>query len=329
LFFKKLYNDKDLLIVKQLSVSFIIPAYNEELFLPQVLESIKHYMPAELSYEVIVADNGSKDKTVEIAQNQGAETFIDEKVTVGGLRNLAVKRSKGTVLVFVDADVSITRSWGRNIYDVYQSIIKNPNKITGSRCGIPVDASWIEEIWFRPLIAKPGKYINSGHLITSRKLFDLIGGFNEKIETGEDYAFGQLAKRVNADIINNPSLAVVHKGYPKTIYQFMRREMWHGRGDCVSFRRLLASKVAMASIVFMFLHFLAVTGLILGQDFISILSVLLIFFMCASASIFKHETRTIKDLVVTSFLYYLYFVSRFLSCLSFLSARTVNRTEGN
>ena len=158
--------------MQQPSVSFIIPAYNEELFLPQVLESICLYMPEALSYEVIVADNGSKDKTVLLAQNLGADVFIKENVTVGELRNLAVKRSQGAVLIFLDADISLTRSWGENISDVYQSIINNPIKITGSRCGIPVNASWIEEIWFRPLIIKPGKYINSGHLITSRKLFD-------------------------------------------------------------------------------------------------------------------------------------------------------------
>lgn len=313
--------------MQQQSVSFIIPAYNEELFLPQVLESIKHYMPAGLSYEVIVADNGSNDNTVLVAKNQGADVFIEENVTVGGLRNLAVKKSRGKVLVFLDADIFLTRSWGENISDTYQLIIHNPNMITGSRCGIPVNARWIEELWFRPLITKPGKYINSGHLITSHKLFDLIGGFDEELETGEDYAFGQSAKRVNADIINNPALAVVHKGYPKTIYQFIRREMWHGRGDCFSFQRLLASKVALASILFMVLHFFVVTGLILGLEFISVLSVLSIFFMCVSASIFKHNARTIKAVVVTSFLYYLYFASRFLSCLSFLSTRSVKRRE--
>ena len=313
--------------MQPLSLSFIIPAYNEELFLPQVLESISLYVPEALSYEIIVADNGSSDKTVSIAQDQGVDVIIDVNATVGRLRNLAVKRSQGKVLVFLDADISLTKSWEMNISDVYQSIIDKPNIITGSRCGIPLKASWIEEIWFRPLISKPGKYINSGHLITSSELFDRIGGFDITLETGEDYAFGQSAKRINADIINTPSLAVVHKGYPKTIYQFMRREMWHGRGDCASFQRLFASKVALASVFFIFLHVLAVTGSMVDLDMVSTLSVLLIFIMCIGPSILKHETRTLKNLVVVSLLYYLYFFSRFLSCFSFLSVRSVKRKK--
>jgi len=313
--------------LQQLSVSFIIPAYNEEFFLPQVLDSIKQFMPAEFSYEVIVADNGSKDKTVLLAKNQGANVFIEGNVNVGELRNLAVKRSQGMILVFLDADISLTRSWGENVSDVFQSIIDNSEQITGSRCGIPLDAGWIERIWFGPLVTQAGKYINSGHLITSRKLFDLIGGFDGKLETGEDYAFGQSAKNLNADIVNNPLLAVVHKGYPKTIYQFIRREMWHGRGDCISLKSVLASKVALASFFFVFLHFLAITGLLVGLGFVSILSAVLIVVMCVGASISRQKTSTITRLVITSFLYYLYYASRFLSCMPSLSARSVNRTE--
>lgn len=314
--------------MQQLSVSFIIPAYNEELFLPQVLESIKLYMPASFSYEVIVADNGSEDKTVKLAEDSGAKVIVNEAARIGELRNLAVERSKGRVLVFLDADILLTVEWGREFIETYESLLDDPIQVTGSRYGIPSPASWIEKIWFKPLVTQPSRYINSGHLITSKELFERVGGFDTTLETGEDYAFCQSAIQEKADIINNPSLAVVHKGYPKTIYQFIRREMWHGRGDCVSLQRLITSKVAVASLFFVLMHLLAVTGVYLaGYNVISILSLLVIFSMCVSASIFKHDAGTIKKLVITSFLYYLYFASRFLSCVSFLSVRSVKRNE--
>ena len=123
--------------MQQLAVSFVIPAYNEELFLPQVLESISLYAPEELSYEVIVADNGSKDKTVELAEEAGAIVIVNEEAKVGGLRNLAVELSKGRVLVFLDADILLTAKWGRNFMEVYKSLLEKPVQVTGSRCGIP------------------------------------------------------------------------------------------------------------------------------------------------------------------------------------------------
>ena len=49
-------------------VTFIIPAYNEECFLPQTPECISAYMPKSLTYEIIIADNGSSDQTVEFAK---------------------------------------------------------------------------------------------------------------------------------------------------------------------------------------------------------------------------------------------------------------------
>lgn len=315
--------------MQQLSVSFIIPAYNEELFLPQVLESIKLYMPAAFSYEVIVADNGSEDKTIKLAEDAGAKVIVNEVAKIGELRNLAVEISRGRVLVFLDADILLTPEWGRNFIEVYESLLHEPIQVTGSRCGIPTKASWIEETWFGPLIIKPGKYVNSGHLITSRELFDRVGGFDKTLDTGEDYAFGQAASRLKAKINNNPLLAVIHKGYPKTIYQFLRREMWHGRGDCTSFQRLLTSKVAVVSILFVFLHFLAITCFTAGLNSTSILSAFFIFIICVGSAVFKHNARTIKHLLLTSALYYLYFVSRFLSCISFLSFRSAKRKEND
>ncbi len=56
-------------------ISIIIPAYNEERFLPRLLESIKKQEFRD--YEVIVADNHSEDRTTEIAQQYAINVNID------------------------------------------------------------------------------------------------------------------------------------------------------------------------------------------------------------------------------------------------------------
>lgn len=316
--------------MKHPSISFIIPAYNEEVFLPHVLKNITKYTPSEFTYEVIVADNGSLDNTVQLAREAGAKVLIDKEATIGGLRNLAVDLSTGEMLVFLDADILLTQMWADNIIDVYKFLVEDCYQVTGSRYGVPTPASWIEEAWFKPLVnqTQSVKYINSGHLIVSRKLFDIVGGFDVNLETGEDYAFGQAALQAKAVITNNPLLSVVHKGYPKTIYQFMRREMWHGRGDCVSLRSILSSKVSLLAVLFAFLHAVLVFSLIMLPAMFSGVVIILIISICLSAAVFKHGARTLKALVIQSYLYYLYFASRFLSCMPFFSARSVKRVEG-
>lgn len=316
-------------ILKKLSISFIIPAYNEELFLPQVLKKIGKYTPTALSYEVIVADNGSEDKTVKLAEAAGAKVIVNKEATIGGLRNLAVDVSTGEILVFLDADIMLTQMWADNIIDVCQTLSENPYQVTGSRYGIPTSASWIERSWFKPLVSQESKYINSGHMIVTRKLFDIVGGFDKDLETGEDYAFGQAALQAKAVIINNPLLSVVHKGYPKSIYQFLRREMWHGRGDCDSLRTVVSSKVAVASILLVSLHLLAAIGIILHSAATTVIAIIIILFICVSAAFYKHKARTMTDMVLLSFLYYLYFISRFFSCVSFMSVRSIKRKDDN
>ena len=313
--------------MQQLLISFIIPAFNEELFLPQVLKSIRAHTPISLPYEIIVVDNGSEDRTVELAKQNDAKVIINKEANIGELRNIAVGVSRGSILIFLDADILVTEEWGRNITEIYNSLIDSPYQVTGSRYGIPTPASWIEKVWFKPLVTKPSKYINSGHLITSRVLFDDVGGFDANLETGEDYAFCQSALQEKAVIHNNPSLAVIHKGYPKSVYQFMRREMWHGRGDCDSLRSIWSSRVAVISILFVFLHGAAFFSIAVSLTLMSVFSLLLILSICFSAAVYKHDARMLKDVLLVSFLYYLYFVSRFLSCVSFMSNRSVKRKE--
>ena len=61
----------------KMKLSIIIPTYNEEKYLPELLKSIKEQNFS--SYEIIVADNDSNDNTVKIAESYGC------KVVSGGL----------------------------------------------------------------------------------------------------------------------------------------------------------------------------------------------------------------------------------------------------
>ena len=303
--------------MEKVDLSFIIPAYNEEKSIPKLLESISIRVPISLTHEVIVADNGSVDATTMIARKYNAIVIVDETATVAGLRNHAAKKAKGRVIVCLDADIVLTEAWGRNIASVYQSLVDNPWQVTGSRCGITTRPGWIERFWYVPLLKKKVNYINSGHLVTSLELFNHVGGFDETLESGEDYAFSQAAISVDAEIINNYSLAVVHEGYPKTLLQFIRREIWHGCGDCVSLNRIKSSKVTVVSMLFICLHVVSGASILLFSNWVvGVASLLMIAGICVTSALYKHGSTSIISLVVVSGLYYFYYLSRFLSCIS-------------
>jgi len=234
------------------AISFVIPTLNEEENIQATIKSIRMFAPS-WNYEVIVVDNGSQDNTIKLAEGEGALVVKNAGGTIASSRNKGVAHSNGEILVFLDADVLLTAAWQGEIENTILSIINVPMQVTGSRCSVPDEDNWILKYWYKKMRFRKENYINSGHLITSKVLFDKIGGFTEELKTAEDYDFSMKARQAGAQIINNPNLVAVHTGYPRTIRAFVKRERWHGREDFSSIGKMLASKEAILVILNMLL----------------------------------------------------------------------------
>lgn len=304
-------------------ISFIIPALNEERHIGRLIDSIEDNLNGRCAHEVILIDNGSADRTVEIARSNGAHVINMPNCTISSLRNAGVKSSKGEVLVFLDADVYLKKGWGEKIEPIIRWLKSNPFTITGSIYGVSDEAGWIERCWFQPIsLRQRVKYINGGHLIISRELFNKLGGFCEDLETGEDYEFCQRGReRYNIRIINIPELRVVHAGYPKTIVEFFRRERWHGRGDWGSLRSIVLSKPALLSLAQAFVLIGSIIGaLVFGNLWFLLIYFILMPFLCLAAS-FHRLGWMASRLPSCAFLYGVYFTARTMSFLDVIFGR--------
>ena len=94
----------------QTVISFIVPAYNEEQLLGQTLASI-HSAAREVGepYEIIVADDGSTDKTSLIAQCHGAQVVSVSHRKISATRNSGASVASGDFFFFVDADTLVDK----------------------------------------------------------------------------------------------------------------------------------------------------------------------------------------------------------------------------
>ena len=305
-------------------LSIVIPAFNEEKHIANCINSLKQYIPDKFSYEVIVIDNGSTDKTTSILEEMEVQYLIIPSVNVSELRNIGIKETQGKYIVFLDADVCITPEWNENIEKTIDYLSQHPNTITGSKCGLSDSNSLLENYWFGPLLSKSSSYVNSGHLITTRELMIRLDGFSTALTTGEDFDLSVRAKKIGAEIRNNPNLKVIHYGYPSNIKHFMLREIWHGIGDAHTINTYVKSKVAIVSSVFLLLHLSLIIILSLGSDISSKLLVpalvLTIATIPLSASIARYASFGIKYIIFNSFIFYLYFTSRAISL--FIPAKT-------
>src|SRR5262245_14702185 len=95
-------------------ISFVIPAYNEELLLGRTLDALNDAAGALAQpYEVIVVDDASTDKTATVAQERAARVVPVNHRQIAATRNAGAREAAGGMLIFVGADTVVTRAAGR------------------------------------------------------------------------------------------------------------------------------------------------------------------------------------------------------------------------
>lgn len=92
---------------KEAQVTIIIPAHNEEQGVEKVIDGVKNTLrDMSMPYEIIVVDDGSKDKTVEIVKKKEDVRLIQHPYNkgYGAALKTGVKNAEGDIVLFIDAD---------------------------------------------------------------------------------------------------------------------------------------------------------------------------------------------------------------------------------
>jgi hypothetical protein len=122
------------------------------------------------------------------------------------------------------------------------------------------------------------------------------------------------AQALGGRIFDDTALRVIHEGYPKTLREFMRRETWHGVGDCRTLRIFLASKVAMIGAVLLHVQLLGVLlSIALRSVLFAACAVAGSLLISAAAAFVRYRRAPLLSRAIDTFLYYAYFNARGLS----------------
>ena len=200
-------------------VSVIIPSYNEEKDIGDTLKSLKKQSFQDL--EVIVVDDGSTDKTREIAKKEGAVVIEQNHKGPGFARNLGVKNSKGSILVFVDSDMEFEKNYLKNLIAPIrgkvvgttheQEIVKNTSNIW-SRC------------WGKIRVSKEeAKDVKIFRAIRKDKFLSM-GGFNPKYGYADDQTFW-FEKKIKPVVAKN---TICYHKNPDTLKGVYKQSRWIG-----------------------------------------------------------------------------------------------------
>ena len=173
-------------------ISVIVPAHNEEAWLPATLDSIRaaadHVRARSgVCVETIVVDNGSTDGTAAAARDRGATVVHEPVRSIGRARNTGAHRASGEVLVFVDADVHIPR----DLLEVIHETMRDPQCLGGGVDTEHHPRRLVVRLHLRAwrVLAAVLPLVQGATQFCRRSAFDEVGGYPEDVWMGEDTDF--------------------------------------------------------------------------------------------------------------------------------------------
>ncbi len=207
--------------------SVVIPAFNEEQYLPRLLVSIEaartNYSGGGEEVEVIVADNDSTDRTAEVAATHDARVVHVIKRRIAAARNGGAHAARGEILCFIDADSALHPQ----TFNEIDRVIKTGRYIAGFT-GVALERKsfglLVTYCLFMPFVVLTG--IDTGVVFCRREDFEAVGGYDESRLYAEDVllplALRRLGKQRRQRLTRIPSVKAL--GCTRKFDQFGE---WH------------------------------------------------------------------------------------------------------
>ncbi len=218
-----------------MKLSIIVPTLNEEKVLPRALAQIHDNLTA-FEHEIIVTDDGSKDRTIEIAKQYGRVVFDPSpKRTIASNRNNGARAAGGEFLVFVDADMFIPEPH-RFFRTLLGDFAADPQLLGATvRIGVlPEVATFSDRAimaitnrvqWFNNNVIHSGSASGEFQMI-KRSAFEALRGYQEQLAVAEDNdMFLRLAKvgRTKIDMrltAYNTGRRAHEMGWPRVLWDW-------------------------------------------------------------------------------------------------------------
>ena len=315
-------------------ISVIVPVFNSAAYLRQCLDSIVAAIQEYGNTELILIDNGSTDGSYEMLHSlygQLAKIHQVQGATVAALRNFGAQLASGDYLSFIDSDCVVPRRYFVRAIEILAS---TKAASTGCKVTMPDHPTWIEETWMRlhePIRDSYVHYLNSANFIVNRVAFDSVGGFDERLVTGEDAEIGLRLLSGGFKIYQSRSLAVVHLRNPKTLITFFRKEVWHGLGMFGTFKRSALDKPVLMTFLHLFLNLVGLATLLLSRvgvyERLGIFLVLSAFAPAATVFFRSFKRGGIYRPIRSWFLYWIYYMAR-IQALGTILVDWVRRPRG-
>ena len=193
-------------------VSVIIPAHQEEGYIENTLKSVK-------DAEIIVVANGCTDKTADLARRYASIVLDVNEKGVSKARNAGAKEASGDMLIFLDADISVSD-------DTIQKVLDSGYDI-GTCYAKPDVDKIVPKLMMKIKNVAHHFGSNTGLIFCKKEIYSKVGGFDETMDFGEDGRFLRQAKAIGRfgvanTYVTNSMRRFESKGYIKVLLFWIR-----------------------------------------------------------------------------------------------------------
>ena len=217
-----------------MNVSVIVPAYNAQDTIEECLNSLSNQVCSFGNYEVIVVDDGSDDKTLEIVKSFPFEYIYQKNCGPATARNAGAKAAKNDIILFTDSDCVPAQNW-------IEEMIKPFNEpdvvaVKGAYRNVQKElVARFAQVEFEERFELLKKADNIDMVDTysagfRKEVFLGVGGFDISfpVANNEDTELSYKLSNQGHRMVFNPDAIVCHLDHPDSVKKYMRLKFWRG-----------------------------------------------------------------------------------------------------
>ena len=216
-------------------ISVVIPVYNDSKGLTDTLDSLVAQNFPKENFEIIISDNGSSDNTLDRAEMFAKKypelihIVVEDNIKSSyAARNKGIKVSKGSIIAFVDTDMSVDKDW---LSRIFSSLEKYRADYLACKVEIYLKENSIFGLYDKMTGFPVEQYILNNHfaptccLIVRKIVFERVGLFDSKLISSGDYEFGNRVYRFGYKLYYDPTIIMMHparSSFKQTFCKFFR-----------------------------------------------------------------------------------------------------------
>lgn len=188
--------------------SVVIPAFNEELLLADTLARVNLAAAAlDGTWELIVCDNNSTDRTAEIARAAGATVVFEPHNQISRARNRGASVATGEWLVFIDADSIPSPGLLKDM----EAAASSGEVLAGGSTIAPDSSSFGYRTSIRGwnIVSRLTHWAAGSFIYCQRSAFEEIGGFSEELYASEELDLFTRLKKLARE--KGKRIAILHR----------------------------------------------------------------------------------------------------------------------